>query len=627
MFWRFVGFARRYRWMLAFSLLLIFLSRAFTLIMPWVIGNLVDEFQAFARSQGAGGILPGVAATLTPSAGAATDPAHTTAHYLTGLFLIIAAVNVGQWLVSYLQQMILLVVGNRILFDIRQKLFRHLQRLSLTFYEQNPHGWIMARILYDVDAIQATLSGSLIQAVSDSLMVVVAVVILYFINWRLAIIASFSLPLYVTNFLMMRREIRRQAAEQRDQFTQVYSMLSEDIAGIKVVKGFAREQWEARRFVKEIRGTIRLNVRLGRLRTVLSNNANLITGMSDLAVLALGSYQILFMRNADGSPLLSLGQLIMFRGYLWMLFQPIINIVTANDVLNNAMAAVDRIFDTLDTPPEIQDSKTAVKLLEVTGRVELRHVDFSYEVTEPVLRDINLVAEPGQVIALVGPSGSGKTTLVHLIPRFYDPSNGQILLDGVDLRDLSMRALRAHIGMVMQEDFLFSGSLRENIKYGRPAASDEEVVQAAIAANAHNFIMEFPDGYETQVGERGDRLSGGQRQRISIARAILRNPRILILDEATSNLDSESEALIQEALENLMRNRTTFSIAHRLSTVMNADQILVLDHGQIVERGTHAELATAGGLYAKLCEVQFKRGQEKIEEHEAKMREKEAVEE
>jgi subfamily B ATP-binding cassette protein MsbA len=619
MFWRFVGFARRYRWMLAFSLVLIFLSRAFTLIMPWVIGQLVNKFQDFARSQGAGGILPGVPGTPTP--GVATDPAHTTAHYLTVLFLIIAAVNVGQWLVSYLQQMILLVVGNRILFDIRQKLFRHLQRLSLTFYEQNPHGWIMARILYDVDAIQATLSGSLIQAVSDSLMVVVAVVILYFINWRLAIIASISLPMYVANFLMMRREIRRQAAEQRDQFTQVYSMLSEDIAGIKVVKGFAREQWEARRFVKEIRGTIRLNVRLGRLRTVLSNNANLITGMSDLAVLGFGSYQILFMNN------LNLGQLIMFRGYLWMLFQPIINIVTANDVLNNAMAAVDRIFDTLDTPAEIQESKSAVKLREVEGRVELRHVDFSYEVTEPVLRDINLVAEPGQVIALVGPSGSGKTTLVHLIPRFYDPVNGQILLDGVDLRDLSMRALRGHIGMVMQEDFLFSGSLRENIKYGRAAASDEEVVQAAIAANAHNFIMEFPDGYETQVGERGDRLSGGQRQRISIARAILRNPRILILDEATSNLDSESEALIQEALENLMRNRTTFSIAHRLSTVMNADQILVLDHGQIVERGTHAELATAGGLYAKLCEVQFKRGQEKIEEHEAKMRDMEAVEE
>jgi subfamily B ATP-binding cassette protein MsbA len=618
MFWRFLGFARRYRWMLIVSLLLVFISRSFTLIMPWVIGRLVDKFQAFARIQGLVGVASGGGAGL-PANPALEHGRLETAHYLMLLFLVIAAVQVGQWLVSYLQQMILLVVGNRILFDVRQKLFRHLQRLSLRFYEQNPHGWIMARLLYDVDAIQATLSGNLVQVISDSIVVVVAVVILYAINWRLAIIASFSLPLYALNFMGMRREIRRQAAEQRDQFSQVYSMLSEDIAGIKVVKVFAREQWEARRFVKEIRSTIRLNVRLGRLRTILGNNAGLITGLSDLAVLAFGSYQILFMNN------LSLGQLIMFRGYLWMLFQPIINIVTANDVLNNALAAVDRIFDTLDTPAEVQESRSAVKPRSVEGRVEFRHVDFSYEPTEPVLRDINLVAEPGQVIALVGPSGSGKTTLVHLLPRFYDPISGQVLLDGLDLRDISLRTLRGHIGMVMQEDFLFSGSLRENIKYGRPSATDEEVVQAAIAANAHNFIMEFPDGYETQVGERGDRLSGGQRQRISIARAILRNPRILILDEATSDLDSESEVLIQEALEKLMRNRTTFSIAHRLSTVMNADQILVLDHGQIVERGTHAELATADGLYAKLCEVQFKRGQEKIEEHEAMMRDKEAV--
>ncbi len=619
MFWRFLAFARRYRWMLIVSLLLVFVSRSFTLIMPWVIGRLVDRFQAFAALQGLAGVTPGAGAGL-PANPALDSGRLETAHYLALLFLVIAAIQVGQWLVSYLQQMILMVVGNRILFDVRQKLFRHLQRLSLRFYEQNPHGWIMSRLLYDVDAIQATLSGNLVQVISDTIVVVVAIVILYAINWRLALIASISLPLYAINFMMMRREIRRQAAEQRDQFSQVYSMLSEDIAGIKVVKVFAREQWEARRFVKEIRSTIRLNVRLGRLRTILGNNANLITGLSDLAVLAFGSYQILFMNN------LTLGQLIMFRGYLWMLFQPIINIVTANDVLNNAMAAVDRIFDTLDTPPEIQESKQAVKLRSVEGRVEFRHVDFAYEPTEPVLRDVNLVAEPGQVIALVGPSGSGKTTLVHLLPRFYDPANGQILLDGIDLRDLSLRSLRGHIGMVMQEDFLFSGSLRENIKYGRPHASDEEVVQAAIAANAHNFIMEFPDGYETQVGERGDRLSGGQRQRISIARAILRNPRILILDEATSDLDSESEALIQEALEKLMKNRTTFSIAHRLSTVMNADQILVLDHGQVVERGTHAELATAGGLYAKLCEVQFKRGQEKIEEHEAMMRDQEAAE-
>jgi subfamily B ATP-binding cassette protein MsbA len=232
-----------------------------------------------------------------------------------------------------------------------------------------------------------------------------------------------------------------------------------------------------------------------------------------------------------------------------------------------------------------------------------------------VLEDVSLAAEPGKVVALVGPSGSGKTTIVHLIPRFYDPTEGRVLIDGHDVRNLNLQFLRRNIGMVLQENFLFSGTIRDNIRYGRPDATDEEVVRAAVAANCHDFIMELPDGYETIVGERGTRLSGGQRQRIAIARALLRDPRILILDEATAELDSESEALIQEALERLMRDRTTFIIAHRLSTVMNADQILVLDQGRIVERGTHAELATAGGLYAKLCEVQFKRAQDKIDEH------------
>jgi len=301
-----------------------------------------------------------------------------------------------------------------------------------------------------------------------------------------------------------------------------------------------------------------------------------------------------------------------------MLYTPIIALVTVNDTINWVMTAVERIFETLDTVPDLQERRDAIRLGRVVGKVEFDKITFAYEAGEPVLEDISFVAEPGSSTALVGPSGSGKTTLVHLVPRFYDPIGGRVLLDGLDLRDVTISSLRNNIGMVLQESFLFSGTLRENIKYGRPEATDEEVVQASIAANCHDFIMELPDGYETLVGERGTRLSGGQRQRLSIARALLRNPRILILDEATSSLDSESEALIQEALDNLMKGRTTFTIAHRLSTVMNADTILVLDQGKIVERGIHAELATAGGLYERLCEVQFKRAQEKVEEHLAK---------
>ncbi len=295
-----------------------------------------------------------------------------------------------------------------------------------------------------------------------------------------------------------------------------------------------------------------------------------------------------------------------------------IALVSINDTINWVMAAVERIFETLDTIPDIRERKAPIRVKRVEGYVKMEHVQFAYEPGELVLDDINLEAGPGKVTALVGPSGSGKTTLVHLIPRFYDPTSGVIRIDGHDLRDLSLTSLRRNIGMVLQESFLFMGTLRENIKYGRPEATDDEVVQAAIAANAHDFITEFPEAYETRAGERGARLSGGQRQRIAIARALLCNPRILILDEATSDLDSESEALIQEALQYLMKGRTTFVIAHRLSTVMNADEILVLDHGKIVERGTHGELAAAGGLYSELCEIQFRRAVRKMEEHEAK---------
>jgi subfamily B ATP-binding cassette protein MsbA len=609
MFWRFLGFAKKYRWMLIVATLLTLVATGFTLLMPWIIGRLVDKLSPFKDLFAGQAAAPHDSQTLQ----ALQQSQAATIHFVTLVVVGLGLVYVLRWIITYGQQMLLIVVGNRILFDVRQKLFRHLQRLSLRYYEQNPHGWIMARVLYDVDAVQGTLAGNLVDLISNSFLVVGALVICYLYDWKLAIIASVSLPLYVLNFLALRRAVRRLAADTRDQFSQVYSMLSEDISGVKVVMSFAREQWEARRFVKEIRQTIHLNVRLGRVRTILGANANLLTALCDLAILGYGSYQVIY----QGPKVLSLGDLIAFRGYLWMLFGPIIALVTVNDVLNYALAAVDRIFETLDTPPDIQDPKNPVKLTHLRGEVELQHVSFSYEPTEPVLHDVSLKADPGQVLALVGPSGSGKTTLVHLLPRFYDPQSGRVLIDGHDLRDVSLRDLRQNIGMVMQEDFLFSGSLRENIKYGRPTASDEEVVQASIAANSHDFIMEFPDGYETQVGERGDRLSGGQRQRISIARALLRNPRLLILDEATSDLDSESEALIQDALETLMKNRTTFIIAHRLSTVMNADEIVVLDHGEIVERGTHAELATAGGLYAKLCEVQFKRGQEKIEAHEA----------
>ncbi len=597
LFIRFLQFAHRYRWPVILSVLLVFITTGLSMPLPWIAGALTDKIVDYLAGK------PNVTQL-------------GTLRYLWIICGVLLALQVINGIISYVRSQLLIYVGNRVVFDIRQRLFRHVNRLSMRYFESNSHGRIMSRILYDVDAVQSVLSGGVVDMITNLVTVLVVICIIFYQDWRLATIAVLVLPLYIANFFILRNRIHLAAAETRDQYSEIYSLLSESISGIRVVKSFAREQHEARKFVRESREFIDIAIRAGRWRTLLGVNAGFLTGLASIVILAYGSYEII----ASNGQTMTIGKLGAFRTYQGMLYGPIIALVTINDMLNWVSAAIERIFETLDTMPDVQEPKDPVRLTTVEGRVEFKGVGFAYEPGEPVLEDINFVAEPGKVVALVGPSGSGKTTLVHLIPRFYDSQEGDIVIDGVNLKEIQLGSLRRNIGMVLQEKFLFSGTLRENIKYGRPEASDEEVVQAAIAANCHDFIMEFPDGYETTVGERGTRLSGGQRQRISIARALLTNPRILILDEATSDLDSESEALIQEALETLMKGRTTFIIAHRLSTVMNADEILVLDHGRIVERGTHAELATAGGLYEKLCEVQFKRAQEKIEEHQAALK-------
>jgi len=602
LFIRFLRLARNYRSRLGIALLLVFVGTALTLPMPKLTGNLIDASGVMEAARGSG-------VNLTT----ARANAMQIALYTCVLMLALALAGA---IVTYARAMLLLFVGNRIVYDVRRRVFRHLQKLSLRYYESNPHGRIMARVLYDVEAVQSVLSGGIVEIVSNVVTVIVIIFVLFSMNWMLAIFAVAVLPLYVVNFMVFRDKIRHAAADGREQYSEIYSTLSESVSGIKVIMSFARENAEARRFVNECRQSIRLNLITGKWQNVLGIGAGLLTTVANVIVLLVGMREVLVTGK------MTMGELIAFRTYLMMLYTPIISLVTVNDTINTVMTAVERIFETLDTVPDLQERRDAVRLGRVDGLVELDKLSFGYEPGELVLEDISFVAEPGTSTALVGPSGSGKTTLIHFIPRFYDPTGGRIIVDGHDVRDVTISSLRNNIGMVMQESFLFSGTLRENMKYGRPEASDEEVVQASIAANCHDFIMEFPDGYETLVGERGTRLSGGQRQRISIARALLRNPRILILDEATSALDSESEAQIQEALDRLMKGRTTFTIAHRLSTVMEADCILVLDQGKIVERGTHAELATAGGLYAHLCEIQFKKAQDKVEEHIAKTAEK-----
>lgn len=607
---RILVFTRRYRWVLAWALLLVFVGTALNMLIPHLVGMLVDKIAGYEKLAELGNVPP---ATLSEYQGEAWR-----------FLLVVCSVIIGSaalaLLMIYPQQMALMFVGNRVVYDIRRRLFRHLQHLSMRYFESNPHGRIMSRVLYDVEAVQGLVSSQLISIITNIITLIVASTLLFVYSPRLAVLAVGVLPLYVVNFLMVRARIHHSAAEAREQYSQIYTSLSESISGIKVVKSFTRENSEVRGFAREVRESITMNLRLGHWQVLLTIGSEMITRLANMGILLYGGYLVLFTGE------ISMGQLIAFRTYQSQLYTPVLMLVTINNQLQNVLTAVERIFETLDTSPDIPEKKDPVHLERIEGRVEMEKVDFSYEPGELVLDDISFVAQPGTVNALVGPSGSGKTTLVHLIPRFYDPTDGTVRIDGHDLHDVSINSLRRQIGMVMQEDFLFSGTLRENIKYGRPQASDEEVVRAAMAANAHDFIMEFPDGYESMVGERGTRLSGGQRQRISIARALLRDPRILILDEATSALDSESESLIQEALEHLMKNRTTFTIAHRLSTVMNADIILVLDHGRIVERGKHAELATAGGVYEMLCEVQFNQAVEKMREHEAELAKQKAAE-
>ncbi len=621
LFLRFLAFARPYKWRLLVCLALMFLSVGLTMPMPMIMGKFIDKVkkisvlwdQQHAAAEGkveqsAEGDKP-----VKPPDPREMEHAKSQAF----LFLIIVcAILIGLRLsgatISFVHRLTIQYVGQRVLFDLRNRIYRHLQKLSMRYYETRQSGRIMARLLYDVEAVQSILSGSLIDIVTSTVTLTIAIIILFWLQWKLALIVVTVLPLYALNFAILRRRIRSASSDVREKWSDLSGNLWERIAGVKIVRSFVREKHETRLFVQDLRENLKLNLILVRWSTTLSVVATLLTGFAAIAVMWFGGRMIIFSGE------MSIGELSAFNGYMAWTYSPITTLVRVNDTVQRVLAAIERVFETLDTIPEVTDKPDALKLDQVAGEIRFEHVDFAYEPGQLVLEDIDFVAEPGKMIALVGPSGGGKSSLVSLIPRFYDPVDGRVLLDGHDLRDIKMSSLRQHIGMVLQETFLFSGTLRENIKYGKPDATDDEVIQAAIAANAHDFIMEFPDGYETEIGERGARLSGGQRQRISIARAILRNPKILILDEATSSLDSEAEALIQQALDALMKGRTTFAIAHRLSTVMNADEILVIEDGKIVERGTHGELATAGGTYERLCEVQFKRAEQKLAEHLAK---------
>jgi subfamily B ATP-binding cassette protein MsbA len=524
--------------------------------------------------------------------------------------LVVVFVFVLKGLLSYGQSYFLSLVAQRVTTRLREEIFSHLHTLSLSFFNRRRTGMIMSTLTNDVPVIQnATMS--IRDVVAAPLTIIISFAMLFHTSWRLTLAAIIFVPLMGLVISRIGKRIRRISDLVQIKLADITTIVEETVAGVRIIKSFATENHEIRRFSAENERTFRAVIRGEQKRAQLRPLVEFIGAFGIALVLFLGGNEV--ARNAkliaQGLPPesnMSLGGLTMFVYLLQQIARSIGELGAINNTRQQALAAASRIFnEVLDQQSEVQEKPNAIPAPPLTGHITFENVSFAYGDGPPVLRNVSFEVKPGEVVAVVGLSGAGKSTLVDLIPRFYDVTEGRILIDGFDVRDLKLDSLRRQIGIVPQETWLFAGTLRDNIAYGRREATDEEMRNAAYAANAY-FIDGMPEGFDTVVGERGVRLSGGERQRIAIARAILMNPRILILDEATSSLDASSEALVQEALDQLMKGRTTIVIAHRLSTILGADRILVLDSGRIVQSGTHAELLAAGGLYSQLYERQFR---------------------
>ncbi len=569
---RFIPYLLPYwrKFVLIFGLIL--LVTGFELIRPKIIGMVVDE--------------------------AATGQSWRRAGWLLAIFLgSVVARSAALLTRNFLIQR----TGMRVTCDMRVNIFRHLQNLSLRFYDARHTGKIASRISNDTGAFHQLVTGASVNLLGDIVMIVGVLVILLSTNWQLALITYAVLPFFLYNYLWHKRRLRVESRRHRRNWDNVLSFLHERIASTRLVRAFATEDSEVEIFRQRIEADYVNYSRVVWRNTLLNVGADFLAGLGTFMVLGYGSYLVMHVKD------FTIGDLTTFLFYVGLLYTPIIRIVESNAIMQQAATSLEKIFTLLDTSPHIPENDRLPQLPDLTGRVTFDAVSFAYRPQHPTLRDLNFEVPAGQTYALVGPSGSGKTTIITLLARFYDPTDGRILVDGRDIREFNVQSLRRQVGIVMQDNILFSGTIAENIKYGRPGSGQDEVEEAAKAANAHEFITSLPQGYETWLGERGVQLSGGQRQRVAIARVILKNPRILILDEATSALDTESERQVQEALDRLMTGRTSIVIAHRLSTVVNADRILVLKQGEVVESGNHEELLRQDGVYRQLHGLQFAR--------------------
>jgi ATP-binding cassette subfamily B protein len=521
--------------------------------------------------------------------------------------LIVLGIGLAKALFSFGQRYFSQWLAFRIAYDLKNKLYRHIEHLSFSFHDTAQTGQLMTRCTGDVDAVQRFASVGLLEVVSITAMTIATVTILVIQNARLALIALAPLPILFVLAIRFGRLARTRFREIMQSRGKLNSVLQENLTGVQVVKGFARQPYEIDKFHEQNVEVFQQRVNIIRYFSINFPAMSVIVFFSTALILWFGGQEVLAGR-------MTIGTLAAFNGYVAMLGQPARRFGFFVNMLSEALASAERIFELLDEPVRICSPENAVVLGRLEGRVTFEDVSFRYPNSdEYVLRDLDIEAESGQMIALLGKTGSGKTTVVNLIPRFYDVprDRGRVLVDGIDVKEVALGSLRQQIGIVLQESLLFSATIRENVAYGRQDATDDEIIAATKAARAHDFIMEFPDGYDTEVGERGMTLSGGQRQRIAIARALLMDPRILILDDSTSSVDTETEYLIQQALKALMEGRTTFVIAQRLQTLVDADQILVLDQGHIVQRGQHEELLAQEGLYREIYDLQL-RDQERL---------------